>query len=464
MASIVKRGKSYSVVYYQGTGKKRQQVWESGLSYSTDKSRKAQIEHEQATNTTTTVDSKDMTVSEFLYEFIEKYGLKKWRASTYDGNNGLLENYVHPYLGDKKLRSIKTKTVDDYYHFLETEAEPATNMGRPMREHITASTIHDIHKVLRCAFNLAVRWEYISKNPFLNATLPEHHEKERVILEPEQILKVLEFTNRPEYYDYYLIHCAILIAIGCTVRGGEIGGLQWDKINFEKQIIHFDRAIDRVSKKNMDMPKMNILFKFPNLYPGTKTMIVLKQPKSDDTIRNVDVPQSVLNALLVLKEMQDKLKKELGPDGYMDYNLTICQANGRPIMTEHLNKRFKEILTEMNDPDMDPQEIVFHSLRHTSATTKLLMSGGDYNSVMQAGGWSNLEMLTRRYGKHSFASEREKLAGKMDDFLDGKGISEPQKNDKDEANSAEQVLQQLMKSNPELLIEFARSIQNANKE
>ncbi len=405
-----------------------------------------------------------MTVSEFLYEFIEKYGLKKWRASTYDGNNGLLENYVHPYLGDKKLRSIKTKTVDDYYHFLETEAEPATNMGRPMREHITAATIHDIHKVLRCAFNLAVRWEYISKNPFLNATLPEHHEKERVILEPEQILKVLEFTNRPEYYDCYLIHCAILIAIGCTVRGGEIGGLQWDKINFEKQIIYFDRAIDRVSKKNMDMPKMNILFKFPNLYPGTWTMIVLKQPKSDDTIRNVDVPQSVLNALLVLKEMQDKLKKELGPDGYMDYNLTICQANGRPIMTEHLNKRFKEILTEMNDPDMDPQEIVFHSLRHTSATTKLLMSGGDYNSVMQAGGWSNLEMLTRRYGKHSFASEREKLAGKMDDFLDGKGISEPQKNDKDEANSAEQVLQQLMKSNPELLIEFARSIQNANKE
>ncbi len=37
---------------------------------------------------------------------------------------------MHPCLGDKKLRSIKTKTVDDYYHFLETEAEPATNMGK----------------------------------------------------------------------------------------------------------------------------------------------------------------------------------------------------------------------------------------------------------------------------------------------------------------------------------------------
>ena len=110
------------------------------------------------------------------------------------------------------------------------------------------------------------------------------------------------------------------------------------------------------------------------------------------------------------------------------------------------------------------KKIRVHDIRHTSTTTKLLMSGGDYNSVMQAVGWSNLEILTRRYGKHSFAGEREKLAGKMDDFLDSKGICDSQKNDKDEANSAEQVLQQLMKSNPELLIEFARSIQNANKE
>jgi len=68
---------------------------------------------------------------------------------------------------------------------------------------------------------------------------------------------------------------------------------------------------------------------------------------------------------------------------------------------------------KIKDPDIDPRKVVFHSLRHTSATTKLLMSGGDYNSVMQAGGWSNLEMLTRHYGKDSFASEREKPADKL---------------------------------------------------
>ena len=52
MASIVKRGKTYSVVYYEGTGDKRQQKWESGLTYSAAKSMKAKIEHEQAQQTT----------------------------------------------------------------------------------------------------------------------------------------------------------------------------------------------------------------------------------------------------------------------------------------------------------------------------------------------------------------------------------------------------------------------------
>lgn len=138
MASIIKRGKTYSVVHYEGKGKDRHQVWESGLSYTAAKSRKAQIEHkEKEKNKDEGKDHEkvnEMTVSEFLYEFIDKYGTKKWVASTYDGNVGLLENYVHPYLGDKKLKSIKIKTVDNYYHFLETEAEPATNMGKPMRD------------------------------------------------------------------------------------------------------------------------------------------------------------------------------------------------------------------------------------------------------------------------------------------------------------------------------------------
>ncbi len=144
MASIIKRGKTYALVYYEGEKSNRHQVWESGLSYSAAKARKAQLEYEMAQNIH--IDHNDLSVSEFLFEFVEKYVEKKWTASTYTGNVGLLENYVHPFLGDKKLRNIRTKTIDDYYHFLLTKAEPVCRTGSPKREKINASTIHDIHK------------------------------------------------------------------------------------------------------------------------------------------------------------------------------------------------------------------------------------------------------------------------------------------------------------------------------
>ena len=465
MASIVKRGKTYSIVYYEGEGADKHQVWESGLSYSVAKARKAQLEYEVSQNTH--VDRNDLTVGEFLYEFIEKYGEKKWVASTYDGNVGLLENYVHPYLGDKKLRSIRTKTVDDYYHFLLFTAEPVTNVGKPKRERISPSLVHDIHKVLRCAFNQAVKWEYIAKNPFLNATLPEHKEKKRDALTPEQLHKVLEFTDRPDLYDYYMIHCAMQLAFACCMRGGEVGGAQWDRYDTESQILYVDRVIDRVDKALMDkLTKMDIMFKFPNLYPGTKTVVVLKQPKTEGSIRNVYTPDTVTQKLITLRRMQEKLKLELGDDGYMDYGLIICQANGRPIMTEHLNKRFKDVLVAMDDPDIDVGNVVFHSLRHTSAGVKLKLSKGDLKAVQGDGGWNTPDMVTKRYA-HILDEDRKNLATVMEaSFYQNGGVI-----DRKIAPASiptiptmdANALAALLSSDPNLLIKVLQSVQSANR-
>lgn len=462
MASIVKRGKTYSIVYYEGEGAKRHQVWESGLSYSAARARKAQIEYEIAENIH--VDKNDLTVNEFLHEFVEKYGEKRWVASTYDGNVGLLENYVYPYLGEKKLRSIRTKTVDDYYHFLQFTAEPVTNPGKPKRDRISASVIHDIHKVLRCAFNQAVKWEYIAKNPFLNATLPEHKEKKRSALTPEQLQKVMEFTDRPDIYDYYVMHCAIHLAFACSMRGGEVGGAQWARYDAQNQMLHIDRVIDRVQKKLLEkLSKMEVLYRFPNLYPGTTTVIVLKQPKTEGSIRNVYIPDTVAQKLSKLKQLQDHLKEELGCDGYMDYGLIICQANGRPIMTEHLNKRFKEILTAMEDPTINADEIVFHSIRHTSAGVKLRLSGGDLKAVQGDGGWSTPDMVTKRYA-HILDEDRRTLANEMEQqFYQSKGTAAAQVTTMKSPEMDENALVALLSSNPDLLTKILSSVQLANQ-
>lgn len=137
----------------------------------------------------------------------------------------------------------------------------------------------------------------------------------------------------------------------------------------------------------------------------------------------------------------------------------ICQANGRPIMTEHLNKRFKEALTELNDPTINVDNVVFHSLRHTSAGVKLRLSKGDLKAVQGDGGWNTPDMITKRYA-HIMDEDRRKLAEEMDkSFYGNEKEPEPQADTSHELNA----MMELFKSNPELLKQALQTIQFANK-
>ena len=232
------------------------------------------------------------------------------------------------------------------------------------------------------------------------------------------------------------------------MRGGEISGLQWDRVFLDQHSLYVDRVIDQVDKKLITkLPKMEVVYTFPNLYPGTRTVIVLKQPKTEGNIRTAYLPDTVVEKLTALKQMQEKLKMELGPDGYMDYGLVICQANGRPIMTEHLNKQFKEVLAEMDDLDIDAGNLVFHSIRHTSASEKLVLSGGDLKAVQGDGDWNTPDMVTKRYA-HILDENHRQIAEKLDsEFYGRTEKSEPQES----VSEGMQTLLKLAQENPELL-------------
>ena len=210
---------------------------------------------------------------------------------------------------------------------------------------------------------------------------------------------------------------------------------------------------------------MDIMFTFPNLYPGTRTTIVLKQPKTEGSIRNVYMPDAVTHKLTILKRMQNKLKEDLGDDGYMDYGLIICQANGRPIMTEHLNKWFKDILAETN-LGIDLDGIVFHSLRHTSAGVKLRLSKGDLKAVQGDGGWNTSDMVTKRYA-HILDEDRKNLADEMEKKFyqsGGKAVTtEVLSNAQPDITLDANTLASMLTSNPDLLMKVFQAVQFANR-
>jgi len=60
----------------------------------------------------------NITVKDFLAEFVEIYGLKKWGNSYYTSNMSLIKNYINPYIGERYVKSITAKDIDNYYTML----------------------------------------------------------------------------------------------------------------------------------------------------------------------------------------------------------------------------------------------------------------------------------------------------------------------------------------------------------
>ena len=79
-------------------------------------------------------------------------------------------------------------------------------------------------------------------------------------------------------------------------------------------------------------------------------------------------------------------------DEYTDYNLVFASSSGTPIEGSTINRMFSKLIK-----DNDLPKVVFHSIRHTSTTYKLMLSGGDIKGVQGDTGHAQATMVTERY-------------------------------------------------------------------
>lgn len=478
MASITQRNGKYAVIYYEGDD--RRPVMKSGLTASQaeklrDKKnaeekkwreqrrkerKKAKQEASKAVSSNAGDNPTDATLEEYMEDFIEKYGTKHWGDSYYTSARSRMINYVYPHFGQHKIVDITTEMIDNYYDFLIKKCPLVANRGKQKSGGetglVTSAIVRDIHKVLRTAFNQARKWRYIRQNPFNDADPPEHKEEERPAFAPEEFERILDYTDDPSDYERYTIHVALAIQYYCTTRGGEVGGLQWPDYNRDEKTLHIYKALDRVAKKNLNLPKLVIYYTFPIMNAYNKTVVVLKAPKTDATER-----YSKLNSLMVekldrMKQMQEEMVANVFGEDYQDNQLIICQPNGRPIMQEQLNRKFKDIIVEMCEngyhftsvPEDQLDKVVFHSVRAASATKKMQVSNGNLKAVMRAGGWAEPDMVIR-YSK-AYDEDQLQIAQQMEEDYRKGGDTKP-------LQDAEQLLR-IIQDNPELLTKLLESI------
>lgn len=391
---------------------------------------------------------KEITVKDFLNDYVASYGLKKWGHSYYSASLGLIHNYIVPYIGNRGVRSIGVKDMDQYYSML-LEEPAVVQPGRiNTGAKISAQTIIRIHKLLKSAFSKAVLWEYADFNPTLGATLPEYKSKTRDVWSETEAIYAVNACDDP------VLRVCLYLALGCSLRMGEILGLQWSRVLISDEFvaagnahIKIDRELKRCTVESIEaleaVNRSPIYFKFPAVIPKqATTRLVLKSPKTESSNRIIYLPQAIIEELRKVKAQQEEHKKLLG-DEYQDFDLVVAQINGRPYEQRIIDKMFAKLI---KDKGLRP--VVFHSLRHCSISLMLKLSGGDVKSVQGNSGHAESRMVTDTYA-HSFDADRKLLAQEIDTAFFAKVGAESKSDEPDAALLAK--LKVLIRDNPQLV-------------
>lgn len=453
MASIVKRKNKYSVVYTCKDEKGVQrQKWETFSTKAEAKKRKAQVEYQQDTGNFIVPSAK--TIRDLLEEYVSIYGVNTWALSTYEGRKGLIDNYINPIIGDMKLDDVTPRVMDKFYRDLLTVKSKARPNQPEKDEFLTPRTVKEIHKLLRNAFNQAVKWELMSRNPVINATLPKSEDKPRDIWTADILFHAIELC------DDDLLKLALNLAFSCSLRMGEMLALTWDCIDIMPENIQEGRAsifvnkeLQRVQRESLDaLNGKGVIRIFPARLASRHTALVLKEPKTKTSVRRVFLPKTVAEMLLERQREITELKELFGEE-YTDYDLVFCSPMGTPIEGQVINRALNKLIKENDLP-----KVVFHSLRHSSITYKLKLNGGDMKSVQGDSGHAQVKMVADVYS-HIIDEDRRLNAQRFEEaFYSRQGNDTPvadlpaeaPREQDGESNETDQELLMRLLQNPEM--------------
>lgn len=462
MAAIRERNGKFSVIYaYKDDSGKRKQKWETFATRAEAKKRKKEIEYKKDMGAL--VIRKCKTMEDLLTEYVALYGKENWALSTYEGNVSLIGNYILPIIGSVKLAEINTRFIERYYqNLLKTKAVINPVLGSRRNEYVTASTVRDVHKLLRNCFEQAIKWEMMEKNPCTHATVPKHKSQKREIWTAETLMYAMEVCEDER------LKLALNLAFSCSLRLGELLGLTWDCVEISPEAIAENRAFvyinkesQRVKKSSLkDLDGKDVLMVFPSRHKTTTTVRILKTPKTESSIRKVFLPKSVANMLVKWKEEQEEIKEVLGEE-YMDYNLVFASTFGLPIGDGGIRGPLKKLIEDYHLPP-----VVFHSLRHSSVTYKLKLNGGDIKAVQGDSGHAQVDMVTEVYS-HIIDEDRKRNAELFEEaFYEKKNLDPKMRADEGthsggEKGEADAELLKKVLSNPEmkeLLLSLAKNL------
>ena len=187
------------------------------------------------------------------------------------------------------------------------------------------------------------------------------------------------------------IRALVEVALFTGLRRGEIVGLKWKDVDFDKRLLSVKRSI----------------------YKPKDQKALEKAPKSKCSIRTIAIPERLCDTLRAYKEHQDRHASFMG-HAWQNLGYIFTEEDGYVMNPHTPTKQFSKFLKRHNI-----RHLKFHGLRHTSATM-LLANGCDIKTVSVRLGHSDIE--TTNIYVHALESVDRRAASTFDRLLDKEDI------------------------------------------
>ena len=331
------------------------------------------------------------TLNDFWDKYISmKYELKESTLVSYIYT---YNRYIRGDFGKRPVTSIKYSDLKKFYLSL-------------VQGGLHPNTLDNVHSVIHPVLTMAVRDGYIRNNP-ADGVVAEikktHHkdpEKRHALTIPQQNAFV-EYVSTSLAYKHWLPIVTILLGTG--MRIGEMIGLRWDDIDFEKNLISINHSllyrttVDGVSKYSISTPKTK---------SGVRS-IPMMQDVRDTFQRMYDRRYDFHpNLALVIDGYTNFIFRNL--QGSIQSPATINEAFGK-IVAEYNEAEKKQALQEEREPVLLPH-ISCHILRHTFAT-RLVECECNIKTVQDVMGHSDIQTTLSIYADCTLEKKQESFNG-----------------------------------------------------
>ena len=337
----------------------------------------------------------------------------KRAPKTYQSNLALIQNLIIPYIGEMQMQKLRPYHIEALYDTL-SKTPCGQYVGGKRRDlspkqqkrTLSGTTLHEVHQLLHNSFLLAVEWGILIKSP-VPMEAPKKTTQERSIWEVDEMRAALDSMEDP------ILHLAVHLTLVGALREGEVAGLTPEDIDFDAAngmgTFTVNRSMQRVQKDTLaQVDKGCILRIFPDKLEGSKTSLILKDTKTEASCRTIFMTAALREEL---KQWLERLKREeaLDPERYRNSGMLLRLPNGLAVEPVLIRKKF----LKWQDAHPEFPRIVFHGLRHSSATYQLMISGGDIKAVQGTTGHASADMLVNTYA-HIQQSSRVELGKKFE--------------------------------------------------